>query len=371
MRIPPNKNFNPNPKYRDFNIYSQFIFLRLPLFSLVAIIMFGTVGYMLIDDFELMDAIYQTCITFTTVGFGEVAPISDAGRLFTIFLIVLGFGVFSFSLGVIVDLFSRGKFFLFLREYKMFKKVLRLTNHYVLCYQNNYTIELSKQLRKNHIPFIVIDPDESIKDLALKYQYPYYLQANPNSELAFERANISSASSVITFAKNISENIAQISLTRLYEKEIGREKYPYYIATCAIDTEDIEKLKKIGANTVISPTQITAQRISAVSLRPDMNSMMEEFLTDNSTSIDIEEIVVPARSWLRFKKIPTDIFKNMTNVNIIGVKYQDKKLIPMPQGDVLIATNTRLLIIGTMDSIKETKILVARRDSPQGFNNEN
>ena len=320
---------------------------------------------MIIDDFTILDALYQTCITFTTVGFGEVYEISPAGRLFTILLIFLGFGIFTFSIGVIVDVFSRGKILSFFKEYKMFKKVLRLTNHYVLCYHNNYTIELSKQLRKNHIPFIVIDPDPAIKEHAMKYKYPYYLQANPNSELAFKRANISSASSVITLAKHITENIAQISLTRLYEKEIAREKYPYYIATCAIDDEDIEKLKKIGADTVISPTQITAQRISAVSLRPDMNSMMEEFLTDNNTPIDIEEINIPTRSWLRFKKIPSTFFKTRTNVSIIGVKHQDKKLLPMPKDDILIATNTKLLIIGTTKGIRETKILVARRELPE------
>ena len=100
----PEYNLNPL-------IYSHLKPFRLPLVLLQLIMMIGTLGYIIIDDFNILDAIYQTGITFTTVGFGEIAPISPAGRIFTITLIIFGFAIFTLSTAILIDAVIKGKLF--------------------------------------------------------------------------------------------------------------------------------------------------------------------------------------------------------------------------------------------------------------------
>ena len=149
----------------------------------------GTIGYLLLEEVSLMDAIYQTGITFTTVGFGEMFEISPAGRLFSITLIVAGFAVFSSAIGIIVAELKRGTILKILKERKMLYKIARLKKHFVVCYHNDYTLEVTKQLKKNHIPFVVVDPREEIHEWAREHNYQNYLKAEPHAELSMLKAH--------------------------------------------------------------------------------------------------------------------------------------------------------------------------------------
>ncbi|NLC28221.1 MAG: potassium channel protein, partial [Campylobacteraceae bacterium] len=117
-------------------LYQQLRPFRVPLISVVMAMMFGTLGYVFIDDMSLSDAVYQTGITFTTVGFGETAPISEFGRLFTITLIIIGFGVFTFSIGVLVQVINKGDLIRIIKERSMLYRIARLKHHFVICYHN-------------------------------------------------------------------------------------------------------------------------------------------------------------------------------------------------------------------------------------------
>jgi voltage-gated potassium channel len=166
-------------------IWAELKPFRTPLILTILIELFGTLGYIVIDHFSLMDAIYQTGITFTTVGFGEIAPISPLGRLFTIFLIIAGFAVFSYAVGILVDVINKGRLLALLKENRMLYKIARLKNHYVVCFHNEYTIDLTKELRKAHIPFVVIDNNENIEEIAKKYKYPCYVKGDPHTCLLY------------------------------------------------------------------------------------------------------------------------------------------------------------------------------------------
>ncbi len=345
-------------------LYTQLAPFRLPLILTVLMMMFGTIGYILIDNFTLMDAIYQTGITFTTVGFGEIAPISDAGRIFTITLIILGFGVFSFAVGILVEVLNKGDLINTIKERKMLYNVARLKNHYVICHHNDYTVELTQQFRSNHIPFVVIDPDEDLEKIAKKYNYPYFIKEEPHTEIALAKAHLSSAKGIITLSKNIADNIAVIASARLYEKEIKRRR-PYFIMTNASTLSDIEKLKKLGADSVVSPTKLMAQRMSAVSQRPEMENILEEFLYKKDTPLDIEEIKIPSRSWCIFKKLKEVNLAEFSKVNIVGIRDDKDRFIPMPDGDTLIMQGSKLLLIGSGESIRRAKKVVRKREKPR------
>ena len=344
--------------------YAQLAPFRLPLILTVLIMLIGTLGYMVIDHFPLMDAIYQTGITFTTVGFGEIRPISDLGRIFTITLIIFGFIVFSIAVGIIAEVIKRGEFQKISKERRMLYEIARLKHHFVVCYHNDFTIQVTKQLRANHVPFVVVDPREDLEEIAKKYHYPYYVAEEPHTEAGILKSYLSSAKGVITLSDSIADNIATIASARLYEKEIGRRR-KYLIIANAKDFEDEQKLIKLGANKVVTATKLMAQRINAMAVRPDMENLLQEFLYKKDTPLDMEEAKVSRTSWLTLKKIKAARFRDIANVTVIGIRLKDGRFIPMPTGDTVILPGSKLLLIGTSDGIYKAKKIIRKKEKPE------
>ena len=337
-------------------IWSELKPFRIPIILTVLITLFGTLGYIWIDHFSLMDALYQTGITFTTVGFGEIAPISQIGRLFTIFLIIAGFVIFSYAVGILVDVINKGRLIALFKENRMLYKIARLKNHMVICYHNDYTIDLTRELRKTHIPFVVVDPREDMEEIAKKYKYPFFVKGDPHTLLAMKKSHLSSAKGVITLSQSTPDNIAVISSVRLYEKDLGR--HPYYILSVAQTDEEIEKLQRLGANEVLSPTKLVAKRMTAITVDPDVKNILEEFVYSVDTPLDLEEITVSKKSWVAYKKLKEAHLRDLLNVTVVGIKEENGKFIPVPKGEIIIKPTDVLLVIGTSkDMMKARKII--------------
>lgn len=344
--------------------YSHLAPFRLPLILTVFVMLIGTMGYMIIDGFSLMDAIYQTGITFTTVGFGEISPISYAGRIFTITLIIFGFIVFSIAIGIIAEVVKKGAFQKTVKERKMLYEIARLKQHFVVCYHNEFTVQVTRQLRANHIPFVVVDPREDMEDIAKKYHYPYFVSAEPHTEEGILKSHLSSAKGVISLADNVADNIATIASARLYETEIGRVR-KFLIIANAKNNEDEQKLLKLGADRVVTATKLMAQRINAMAARPEMENLLQEFLYKKDTPLDMEEAKVSKTSWLALKKIKAARFRDIANVTIIGIRQKDNKFIPMPKGDTIIMPESKLLLIGTSEGISRAKKIIHKQEKPE------
>ena len=357
-RSTPKPHINLNDEF-----YGHLAPFRFPLVLTVLIMLIGTLGYMIIDDFPLMDAIYQTGITFTTVGFGEIQPISDMGRIFTITLIIFGFIVFSIAIGIIAEVVKKGEFQKTAKERKMLYEIARLKHHFVVCYHNEFTIQVTKQLRENHIPFVVVDPREDLEEIAKKYHYPYFVTTEPHMEEGILKSHLSSAKGVITLANNVADNIATIASARLYEREIGRSR-KFLIIANAKSNEDELKLIKLGADKVVTATKLMAERVNAMAARPDMENLLQEFLYKKDTPLDMEEAKVSKTSWLTLKKIKTARFRDVANVTIIGIRQKDDKFIPMPKGDTIIMPESKLLLIGTEEGIRKAKKIIRKKEKP-------
>jgi voltage-gated potassium channel len=351
----------------EYSINDQFYYslkpFRLPIVLMVLVSMFGTLGYIAIDGFSLIDAIYQTGITFTTVGFGEIAPISDQGRIFTILLIVLGFAVFSFSVGLVVEVINRGELMNLIQERSMLYKIARLKNHFVIFYHNDYTIELSKEFRAAHIPFVVVDDSPGFKEEAIKHKYPFFIHEAPHLDIALRKSHLSSAKGAIVLSDNMANNIAQIATIRLFEQELQRK--PYYVITTSKDNNETSKLTKLGADSVITPNKLMAKRIGAMAFRPDMENLLEEFLYKRDTPLDMEEVKIPNTSWAIFKKLKEMHLRDIAQISIVGIKEKDGKFIPMPKGDTQVLIDSTLLVIGTSEGISIIKKVLSMKEKPQ------
>jgi len=344
--------------------YAQLKPFRYPFILTVLVMLIGTLGYVFIEEYPLMDAVYQTGITFTTVGFGEQRPLSDVGRIFTITLIIFGFLAFTISVGIVAEVFQRGYFQEILRERKMLFEIARLKQHFVVCYHNEFTQQVTKELRANHIPFVVVDPREDMEQIAHKYQYPYYISAEPHTQEAILKSYLSSAKGVIVLANNAADNIAIVASVRLYEEEIERKR-KYLIIASANSVEDEQKLLKLGADKVVTAAKLMAQRVNAMAVRPDMENLLQEFLYRQDTPLDMEEVKVPKSSWLTLLKIRDAKFKNVSDVTIIGIKYKDNKFIPMPSEYITILPESRLLYIGTGEGISRVRKIIRKKEKPQ------
>lgn len=347
-------------------LYTQLLPFRTPLVLIQMLMVIGTFGYVYIENYTIMDAIFQAGYTFTTVGFGALneGEFSAAGQIFTVTLIILGFTVFTIAVGIVVDVVNKGKLSKILKERRMLYAIARLKKHYVVCYHNDYTLEVTKQLRENHIPFVVVDPREEIHEWAQEHNYTTYLKAEPHAELTMLKAHLASAKGLITLSSSMSDNIALIASVRLFEKEHLLPR-PYYIISSAETVSDVEKLKKLGADTVVSPTKLTAQRVSAMAARPDMENLLEEFLYKSDNPLNMEEIEVPKYSWSVLKKLRETHIREITNCSVVGITKKEGKFLAMPKGDVLITSECKLLVIGTQKDINVTKDLLRKRDKPK------
>jgi voltage-gated potassium channel len=356
---------NTTPEFNlNSEIYSQLKPFRLPLVLVQIIMMIGTVGYIAIDDFPILDAIYQTGITFTTVGFGEIAPISDAGRFFTITLIIFGFGIFTLSTAILIDTIIKGRLFDLYKERSMLYNIARLRNHFVIFYHNEYTAQLAKQFIENHVPFVVVDPRDDIEQIAKENNYPYYLNEETFTETAFLKSHLSSAKGVISLSKNISENITIIASVRLYEKELSRNN-PFLVICNAETQYDIERLKKLGADRVVAPPSLMAKRVSAMAIRPDMENVLEEFLYKKDTPIDMEEIFIDGNSWLLEHKLKDAHLRDRFRVSIIGITEKNGKFVQMPKGSAVIHSGCKLLIVGSQSDISKAKKIINSQYTPK------
>jgi voltage-gated potassium channel len=324
----------------------------------------GTMGYMVIDNFSLMDALYQTGITFTTVGFGEISPISYGGRLFTIALIVFGFMIFTFSIGILIDVLNKGDLIKLMKERSMLKKIARLKNHIVVCYHNDYTVTLARYFRQNHIPFVVVDDLKDMEQIAKKHKYPYFVQGKPHSSTAFLKSCLASAKGIITLSSNEADNIAVISSVKVFESDYGIED-KLNTMTYIKNEDSTRKFKKLGANIVISPSKLMAERFLTMSVRPDMQNILEEFLYQKKSPLDLEEVEVPSFSWVRLKKIKETHLRDSINVSIVGIKDENNKFITMPDGETIITQNSTLLLLGKGDDIQKAKKLVKSKEKPE------
>lgn len=308
------------PEY-DLNplIYSKLKPIRLPLILIQVVMMIGTIGYVYLEDYSIMHAIFQSAYTLTNTGFGALneANFKNVTIVFTVCLMLAGFASLIFAVGIVIDVITNGTLRELLKERRMLYKIARLRRHFVIFYHNEYTAQLARQFNENHVPFVVVDPSDDLEDIAKECNYPYFVKEEPYKEEAFLKSHLSSAKGVISLSKNISNNITLIASVRLYEKELGRS--PFLIISNAETQNEKIRLKKLGADKVVATPSLMAKRVSAMAIRPDMENVLEEFLYKRDTPIDMEEAFVNENSWVINREIKDLRLRDKIKVSVIGI----------------------------------------------------
>ena len=354
------------PQY-DLNplIYSQLKPFRLPIILIQAIMMIGTLGYVYIEDYSIMHAIFQSAYTLTNTGFGALneSNFSNLGIVFTVTLMFAGFAILYMSIGIVIDVIANGTLIALSKERRMLYKIARLRRHFVICYHNEYTAQLARQFRENHVPFVVVDPSDDLEQIAKENGYPYFVKEEPYKEIAFLKSHLSSAKGAISLSKNISDNITLIASVRLYEKELGRN--PFLIISNAETQNEKIRLQKLGADKVVATPSLMAKRVSAMAIRPDMENVLDEFLYKRDTPIDMEEVFVKDTSWVVNRELQELHLRDRLKVSIIGITEEKGKFIQMPKGTTIINANCKLLLVGSQKGIARARKIINLTKQPE------
>ena len=354
------------PQYDlDPLIYSKLKPLRLPLILLQLLMMIGTLGYVYLENYTIMQGIFQAAYTLTNTGFGALneSNFKNETIIFTVFLMLAGFSSLIFAVGIVIDVFTNGNLRELLRERRMLFKIARLRKHFVLFYHNEYTAQVARQFRENHIPFVVVDPSDNIDEIAKENGYPYFVKEEPYKEIAFLKSHLSSAKGAISLSKNISDNITLIASVRLYEKEL--ERAPFLIISNAETLNEKIRLKKLGADKVVATPSLMAKRVSAMAIRPDMENILDEFLYKKDSPIAMEDIFIKDGAWIIGKSLRDLDLRETLKISVIGVTEENGFFTQLPKGDKVINKNSKLLIVGSEKGLIRAKRVLNLINQPK------
>lgn len=354
------------PQYDlDPLIYSKLKPIRLPLILLQLLMIIGTLGYVYLENYTIMQGVFQAAYTLTNTGFGALneSNFKNETIIFTVFLMLAGFSSLIFAVGIVIDVFTNGNLRELLRERRMLFKIARLRKHFVLFYHNEYTAQVAKQFRENHIPFVVVDPSDNIEEIAKENGYPYFVKEEPYKEIAFLKSHLSSAKGAISLSKNISDNITLIASVRLYEKEL--ERFPFLIISNAETQNEKIRLKKLGADKVVATPSLMAKRVSAMAIRPNMENILDEFLYKKDSPIAMEDIFIKDGAWIIGKSLKELDLRETLKISVIGVTEENGSFTQLPKGDKVINKNSKLLIVGSERGLIRAKRVLNLINQPK------
>ncbi len=320
-------------------------FLALPF---IAILIFGIAGYMILEDYNFIESLYMTVITLGSVGYTEVRPLSDIGRIFTVILIVLNLGLIIFVIGSISNFFLEGQFQKYYKLYKMNKAISRLSNHAVICGLGRNGRSAAITLQRSNIPFVVIEKDEQkIQESGL--ELAYYLLADSTHDEALIAAGISRASALITTLPEDADNVFIVLTAREMNPQLR-------IISRASNDSSVKKLKSAGATNVIMPDKVGGTHMATLLTSPDINEFIDIMTTQGTENFQIIEISVTGgfqlsdlNSWVS------------TGATILGLKKANQQYHLNPAPNTQIQSGDRLIAMGSKEQLKKLSEMIGQK----------
>ncbi len=248
---------------------------------LIFTVLLGIVGYMIIEGWDINDALYMTVITITTTGFEEVHPLSTIGQLFTVFLIFMSFGTILYIGGTGVQYIIESKF---LRRRRMIKQLEKMKEHYIVCGFGRMGSHICEKLNDANVPFVVVEnnPNNFTKLESLGYLYD---KGDAASDDTLHRVGVKKAKGLVVVLSTDPENVFATLSARVLNPSL-------FIVARAIDEDTESKLIKAGANRVVKPYELGGSRMAEIVLRPGVLDFIDVVYGSNKVDIHIEEITV-------------------------------------------------------------------------------
>lgn len=320
--------------------FKNTILFEISLLVLVAVI--GTAGYMVIERWDVLDALYMTVITLTTIGFGETHPLSPAGRLFTILLILGGIGTLTYTLTSISSFFFRGNFYSLLSRRLMSQKIEELRQHVVICGASNTSLALMQELDVVKIPYVLIDQDKDKVEQLVTDRKLLAIVGDATDSKVLKQAGVEKARTLVASLHDDHDNLYLIMETRELNKEVQ-------IFARMKDESSGRKLKRAGADELVNPYEIGGMRLASLIVRPTVVRFLQNMNQQNN-GMRIEELTIDQNSPYFKKPVPVAVIEVQEDARLIALfssnsrAYQihfDAEPLRVETGDILILLRDR------------------------------
>ena len=330
---------NPLVKFFRSRIYIAVILL----FILLSI---GLLGFKFITHYTWIDAVYMTVITITTVGFGEVQPLDDFSKIFTIFLILTSIIIVGYALRVITEYILSRNNIAELKQKKMQKKVDSLKNHIIICGYGRNGKQAATKLLAYKKPFVVIERDKEIID-KFQSELVSFVNGNANEDETLLQAGVERANTLISALPSDADNLFVVLSARQINKSMR-------IISRASEETSYKKLKLAGANNVILPDMIGGGHMASLVVVPDLIEFIDNLSIVGETNINIEEIEVEQLYDTTHVKTISDLdLRRKTGCTVIGFKDVSGEYVVNPEEDLKLTANSKVIVLGRPEQIQK------------------
>jgi voltage-gated potassium channel len=297
-----------------------------------------------------MDAFYMTVITIATVGYQEIHPLGESGRIFNMILIFVGIGTTTYVAASVVQLMVEGKIRAIMGRHRLDRKIDRLNHHYIICGYGRIGRMLCQTLRQKPISMVVV---EKASDLfpALEKDGVLYIQGDATNEDVLKRAGIERALGLVAVLATDTDNVFLV-LT-------ARQLAPHLMIIARASREESKnKLRAAGANIVESPYEMGALRLAQRILRPTVTSFLEFAFSQSRTDIQLEELIVSEASKLAHVSLKDSGIRQNYNLIIIAINKPDGAMLFNPSFESVILPGDTVIAVGEVENLdKLEKVL--------------
>jgi voltage-gated potassium channel len=315
------------------------------IFLLLIVLTFGIVGFRMISNYSWIDALYMTVITVTTVGFGEVVPLDNQSKIFTIFLILISIVVVGYAISIITEYILSKNNVDELKQKKMQKLIDSFKNHIIICGYGRNGKQAARKLAAHKRSFVVIERDKDVIE-RLKFDNVPYVIGNANEDEILLQAGVDRASCFISALPSDADNLFVVLSTRQMNKNIN-------IISRASQESSYEKLKFAGANNVILPDKIGGDHMASLVVVPGLMEFLDNLSIVGKSDINIEEVAVEKLYNTKEIKTIKDLdLRRKTGCTVIGYKTDKGEYIVNPEANLKLVPNSKIIVLGRPEQIE-------------------
>ncbi len=309
---------------------------------LIAILLIGSFGYVVLEGWSFFEGLYMTVITLTTVGYGEVRPLSQAGRTFTILLIFWGVGFMLYVVSAIAQVVVEGKLRDILGRQRVEREIRRIKNHYIICGYGRIGEVIARELSHNRVPVVVVD-NRTQDSAILERSGHLYVIGNATQEEVLLAAGIERAQGLVSVVSSDADNVYIVLTARSLNPDLK-------IVARAGEAGSEQKLRRAGANEVISPYELGGQRMAQTILRPTVVDFMDVALGEG-IDLSLEEIPVGGHSDIVGRALKDSGIRQQMDLIIVAIKRLDGTMLFNPQPDAPILPGDTLIALGSQANL--------------------
>ncbi|MEM6629286.1 MAG: potassium channel protein [Bacteroidota bacterium] len=316
------------------------------VYLILGVSLIGVLGFVMIEGYSLIDAMYMTAITMSTVGFGLVQDLSAQGKAFSIFLIVISAGTFVYGITTITTFVVEGEIRDVFSKYRIQHKVEKLRDHTIICGLGRNGKEAAIELIWQKQKFVIIEEDHEIIEVFQAEYDCLIVEGDATREEILEKANIKEASGLVSTLSSDAENVF-ITLT-------AREMNPTLkIVSRASSEATISKLKRAGANKVILPHIMGGRRMANLITRPALVEFIDTITGQGNPDMHIEDVECIQHPKLVGKTLSELKIRTRTGVAVIGMKKENRRLEMNINANTVLESGDQLYILGNSEQLRD------------------